>query len=105
MLPITEVRIHLLPISKTNLRAYASITMSGCFVVHGLRVLQGEHGLFVGMPRRKRESTPSQDIAHPINTETRQQIESMVIDAFTEAMAQRPMHPVEHDRNPPGHAD
>ncbi len=88
MLQITEVRVHPLPSSTTNLRAYASITIGGCFVVHGLRVLQGEHGLFVGMPRRKRETAPTQDIAHPINTETRHQIETMVLDSYAELMAQ-----------------
>lgn len=87
MLQITEVRVHLLPSSTTNLRAYASITIEGCFVVHGLRVLQGEHGLFVGMPRRKRETAPTQDIAHPINTETRRLIETMVLDSYAQALA------------------
>lgn len=87
MLNITEVRIHQIPSSNTNLRAYASITIDGCFVVHGLRVLQGDHGLFVGMPRRRREAAPSQDIAHPIDTDTRRLIETTVLDRYAESMA------------------
>lgn len=100
MLEITEVRIHPLPVSQTNLRAYASITISGCFVVHGLRVLQGEHGLFVGMPRRKRESAPTQDIAHPITSETRQQIESAVLDAYEDTIAQTKAQTLDQGNTP-----
>lgn len=88
MLNITEVRVHLIPSSNTNLRAYASITLDGCFVIHGLRILQGDHGLFVGMPRRKRDAAPNQDIAHPINTDTRRQIETRVLDEYAETVAQ-----------------
>lgn len=88
MLNITEVRVHVLPNSNTNLKAYASITIDDCFVIHGLRVLQGDHGLFVGMPRRKREAGPNQDIAHPINTDTRKLIESRVLDGYAEVVAQ-----------------
>ncbi len=88
MLNITEVRVHVLPNSNTNLKAYASITIDDCFVIHGLRVLQGDHGLFVGMPRRKRDTSPSQDIAHPINTDTRKLIESRVLDGYAEVVAQ-----------------
>jgi stage V sporulation protein G len=88
MLNITEVRIHLIPANTTNLRAYASITIDGCFVVHGLRILDGDHGLFVGMPRRKRGAAPNQDIAHPINTDTRRMIETMILDRYAETIAQ-----------------
>jgi len=87
-LNITEVRIHVVRASRSNLRAYASITLDDCFVIHGLKVLQGDHGLFVGMPRRKRQSGQTQDVAHPLNTETRHLIESNVLDKYAEILAQ-----------------
>jgi stage V sporulation protein G len=88
MLNITEVRVHILDTSNSNLRAYASITVDDCFVVHGLKVLQGDHGLFVGMPRRKRGNSPPQDVAHPLNTDTRRHIEATVLDSYAELVAQ-----------------
>lgn len=88
MLNITEVRVHVVPSSRTNLRAYASITLDDCFVIHGIKILQGDHGLFVGMPRRRKQAGPPQDVAHPLNTETRRQIESRVLDRYAELVAQ-----------------
>lgn len=88
MLNITEVRIHKVESNSSNIRAYGSITIDDCFVIHGLKVLQGDSGLFVGMPRRHREGTGPQDIAHPLDIETRRQIETMVLDAYAESIAQ-----------------
>ena len=93
MLNITEIRIHPVDSGGANMRAYASITIDDCFVVHGLKVLQGDHGLFVGMPRRRKENGPPQDVAHPLDTETRHAIESIVLDAYAEIVAQAtPIH-------------
>ena len=88
MLNITEVRIHMVESNRSNLRAYGSITIDDCFVVHGLKILQGDSGLFVGMPRRHREGTGPQDIAHPLDADTRKLIESTVLDAYAETVAQ-----------------
>jgi len=88
MLNITEVRIHRVETNRSNLRAYGSITIDDCFVVHGLKVLQGDSGLFIGMPRRHREGAEPQDIAHPLDTDTRRQIEGTVLDAYAEIVAQ-----------------
>lgn len=86
MIRITEVRIHLLKHEDSNLRAYANITFDGCFVVHGIKVVQGEKGLFIGMPRRKKADGSSQDIAHPITKETRQLVEQRVLEAYHQAV-------------------
>ena len=88
MLNITEVRIHRVESTRSNLRAYGSITIDDCFVVHGLKILQGDSGLFVGMPRRHREGSGPQDIAHPLDIETRRYIEGTVLDAYAELVAQ-----------------
>lgn len=89
MIQITEVRIHLLDRDDSDLKAYANITLDDCFVIHGVRIIQGERGLFVGMPRRKRRRDGSyQDVAHPINNETRQLIEDRVLEAYHDAKLQ-----------------
>ena len=77
---ITEVRINIREESK--LKAFASITFDDCFVVRGLKVIHGTNGYFVSMPSRKKNDGAYQDIAHPINNETRQHIEDKVLDAF-----------------------
>ncbi len=86
MIRITEVRIHLLEDSQSKLKAYANITFDDCFVIHGIKVIEGDRGLFIGMPRRKKQDGTSQDIAHPINKETREFIEARIIEAYHHAM-------------------
>ena len=77
---ITEVRITLRDDGK--LRAFASITFDDCFVVRGLKVIEGNTGLFVAMPSRRRPDGTYQDIAHPINNETRDMLEREVLDVY-----------------------
>ena len=88
MLNITEIRIHILGKEDTNLRAYASITIEGSFVIHGIKVIEGERGLFVGMPRRRREDGSSQDVCHPINNATRHQLEERILASYHQELAQ-----------------
>jgi stage V sporulation protein G len=77
---ITEVRITLR--NEEKLKAFASITFDDCFVVRGLKVINGSQGYFVSMPSRKRKDGSYQDIAHPINNEMRKEIEDKVLDTF-----------------------
>jgi stage V sporulation protein G len=77
---ITEIRIALR--DEEKLKAFASITFDDCFVVRGLKVINGSQGYFVSMPSRKRKDGTYQDIAHPINNDTRKEIEEKVLDAF-----------------------
>jgi stage V sporulation protein G len=79
-LEITEIRITLRDDEK--LRGFASITLDNCFVIRGLKIISGANGIFVAMPSRKRKDGTYQDIAHPINMQTRQWMESQVIGAF-----------------------
>lgn len=80
---ITDVRLIKVE-GQNRLKAIAAITIDECFVVHELRVIEGDNGLFVAMPSRKRTSGEYKDIAHPINQETRQMIESKVIQVYNE---------------------
>ena len=77
---ITEVKVF--PVNEDRLKAYVSITLDGCFVVRDLNVIQGTSGLFVAMPSKKRKDGQFKDIAHPLNQETRAEIEKAVFDAY-----------------------
>jgi stage V sporulation protein G len=83
---VTEVRI-----SPTNrggkVRAFASIVIDDCFIVNDLRVVEGREGqMFVTMPARKARNGQLRDIAHPLNSETRQEIEKLVLAEFDQAV-------------------
>jgi stage V sporulation protein G len=84
---ITEVRVFPrgseVP-EENKLKAYASITFDGIFVVKGLKVIDGKDGLFVVMPGKKMADGTFKDTAHPINSGMRKTIESRVLDKFYE---------------------
>jgi stage V sporulation protein G len=98
---ITEVRITLR--NEDKLKAFASITCDDCFVVRGLKVINGSDGYFVSMPSRKRKDGSYQDIAHPINNEMRKEIEDKVLDAFEQELnaSSSPQSHHESSPNPP----
>jgi stage V sporulation protein G len=77
---ITEIRITLRDDNK--LKGFASITLDDAFVIRGLKIIDGSTGPFVAMPSRKRKDGTFQDIAHPINMETREWMEHQVIAAY-----------------------
>ena len=66
----------------SKLRGYASVTIDDCFVVHDIKVLEGNQGFFVSMPSRKTPDGQYKDVAHPINTDTREQLNKVVLEAF-----------------------
>ena len=82
---ITEVRISLR--SDAKLKAFASITLDDCFVIRGLKIIQGASGIFVAMPSRKRKDGEYQDIAHPINNQTREWMENKILVKYREVLA------------------
>ena len=89
MMNITEVKIFPRAAGEgeeQRLKAYASITFDQAFVVRGLKVIEGKNGLFVVMPSRKLSDGTFKDIAHPLNNETRGQIEKTVLNKFYETM-------------------
>ena len=77
---VTEVRIF--PVQEERLKAYATITFDDCFVIRDLKVINGNNGLFVAMPSKKRKDGTYRDTAHPLNNQTRQMIESKVLDEY-----------------------
>lgn len=78
---ITNVRLKKVD-GHNRLKAIAAITIDDCFVVHELRVIEGDNGLFIAMPSRQLPEGDFRDIAHPINIETRDIIEKAVINEY-----------------------
>ena len=77
---ITEVRISLR--NDDKLKAFASMTFDDCFVVRGLKIIEGAGGFFVAMPSRKRGDGTYQDIAPPVNNHTRTKIEARILNEY-----------------------
>ena len=84
---ITDVRIR--KVSKEGkMKAVVSITFDDEFVVHDIKVIEGEKGLFIAMPSRKAADGEYRDIAHPINSETRSEIQNIILTRYEESVAQ-----------------
>ena len=83
---ITDIRIRLVENGENKVKALASMTIEGCFVVHDIRVIEGARGNFVAMPRRKLTNGEFKDIAHPIDSATRSAIETQVLEAYDKAV-------------------
>ena len=82
---VTEVRIS--PAKGGKIRAFASIVIDDCFIINDLRVIEGrENQLFVTMPARKSRNGQTRDIAHPLNKETREEIERRVLEEYETAV-------------------
>lgn len=77
---VTEVRVS--PVEENRLKAYVTITFDHCFVVRDLKVISGNNGLFVAMPSKKRKDGTYRDTAHPLDSQTRQMIESKVLAEY-----------------------
>lgn len=86
MLNITDIRVRLVKKDDIKLKAVASITIDGCFVVHEIRVIEGTNGLFVAMPNRKTPDGEYKDTAHPIDTPTREFVDKQVLAAYEKAL-------------------
>lgn len=85
----TDVRIRKIE-NQNRLRAVASVTIDDAFVIHEIRIIEGAKGIFVAMPSRKNKFGVFKDVAHPINTETRNEIERVVLDAYNKVLIEEP---------------
>ena len=83
---ITDVRVRPMDKADSNMRAVASITIDGEFVVHDIKVIQGNDKLFIAMPSKKDGNGDFKDIAHPINTATRTKIQEAVLAKYEEVI-------------------
>lgn len=82
---ITEVRVF--PVSEERLKAYATITFDDCFIIRDLKIIDGNNGLFVAMPSKKRKDGTFRDTAHPLNNETRERIEDVVLREYEKELS------------------
>ena len=81
---VTDVRLRLVS-TDGRMRAIASITLDNEFVVHDIRVIDGNNGLFVAMPSKRTPNGEFRDIAHPINSSTREMIQDSILDEYQRA--------------------
>jgi stage V sporulation protein G len=84
---ISDVRVRIVKKDDSKLKAVASVTFDDCFVVHDIKVIEGNEGFFIAMPSRKTADGEYKDIAHPIKTETREQLITAILAAFEEEKA------------------
>lgn len=77
---ITEVRVF--PVNEEKLKAYVTITLDNCFVVRDLKVIHGNSGLFIAMPAKRRKDGTFKDIAHPLNSDTRERMERTILAEY-----------------------
>lgn len=80
---ITDVRVRKIS-SQNRMKAIASITFDDVFAVHDIKVIESDKGLFIAMPSRKIPNGEFKDIAHPINTETRAEIQAAILAKYNE---------------------
>lgn len=84
---ITDVWVRKIT-KEGKLRAIVSITLDNEFVVHDIKVIEGEKGLFIAMPSKKAADGEFRDIAHPINSSTRETIQSVILEKYQESLTE-----------------
>lgn len=82
---ITDVRVRKIA-KEGKMKAIVSITLDDEFVVHDIKVIEGEKGLFIAMPTKKASDGEYRDIAHPINSDTRDRIQSTILTSYERAL-------------------
>ena len=80
---ITDIRVKKIS-SEGKMRAVVSVTFDDAFVVHDIKVIEGQDKLFTAMPSRKTPENEFKDIAHPINSQMREILEKAIIDKYNE---------------------
>jgi len=82
---ITDVRVRKIT-KEGKMRAIVSITIDDEFVIHDIKVIEGDKGLFIAMPSKKATDGEYRDIAHPINSSTRERIQNLILDRYQQAL-------------------
>ncbi len=77
---ITEIKVH--PINEDKLKAFVTLVIDDCFVIRDIKIIEGHSGLFVAMPSKKRKDGQFKDIAHPVNKETREEVERQIFAEY-----------------------
>ena len=82
---ITDVRVRKIT-KEGKMKAIVSITLDDEFVVHDIKVIEGEKGLFIAMPSKKATDGEYRDIAHPINSNTRDMLQNLILDCYAKVL-------------------
>lgn len=82
---INDIRIRLISKDDSKLKAVASIVIEDSFVIHDIKILEGNQGYFVAMPSRKTPDGQYKDVAHPLNTPTREELSRVILAEFEKA--------------------
>lgn len=82
---VTDIRIRRIA-KEGKMKAIVSVTLDDAFVVHDIKVIEGEKGLFIAMPSRRASDGEFRDIAHPINTETREHLQELIFEKYKESL-------------------
>ena len=83
---ITNVRVRVVEKENSKMRGFASVTIDNQFVVHDIRILEGDNGLFLAMPSKQTGVGEYRDIAHPINQEARQMFTDAILQEYEEEL-------------------
>ena len=84
---ITDVRVRKIT-KEGKMKAVVSITLDDELVIHDIKVIEGDKGLFIAMPSKKAADGEYRDIAHPINSRTREIIQTMILDAYERSLSE-----------------
>ncbi len=87
---ITDIRIRMIKKSEGRLKAVASLTIDNAIALHDIKILEQADGYFIAMPSRKTQDGEYRDIAHPINSETREILSDLILKAFKAELAKPP---------------
>lgn len=90
---ITDIRIF--PVDEPKLKAFVSVIFDRCFIVSDIKIIDGNNGYFLSMPSKKRRDGTFRDIAHPLNSETRNAMEEAVVKAYLQVMKEKGETPTE----------
>ena len=82
---ITDVRVRKIT-KEGKMRAVVSITIDDEFVIHDIKVIEGDKGMFIAMPSKKATDGEYRDIAHPINSKTRETIQNIILESYEKAL-------------------
>lgn len=87
---ITDVRVRKIA-KEGKMKAVVSITLDNVFVVHDIKVIEGEKGMFIAMPSKKASDGEYRDIAHPINSETRDHMQKVILETYEKSLSEPEM--------------
>lgn len=96
---VTAVRVF--PVHEEKLKAFVSVIFDDCFVVSDIKIINGNNGLFISMPSKKRKNGTFRDIAHPLNSETRKMLEEKILARYNEVLTDPEAARQEDEEEPP----